>query len=422
MGPIFLKESSDLKRIEDSLNMLLKLSDQEGSNISCKIKDELAMAHIGAKGEDEIKYYETDDINGLKLFMQRFKTFPNKIFASLITEDMRKRANREFLDLDFDGYQFVQDIQKKYPSTKVHITEKRHINESEENLGMDTYKIILYVYDLKCVLSITPSLDSNNVIIYYSEYNLIKNIYSMLSNPKYIHEEKITPPKKMINLIVKTQSGYDLIENEIKQMYVDINKHYNDDFKKVDENIVKFLNEESSTGPVILKGEKGTGKTTYIRNLINTTNRRFIYLTNELASALADPTFIPFLREISGSVLIIEDCEKLVASREKGNYSAGIANLLNLCDGLLSDIFNIKIIITFNTDISNIDSALLRKGRLISLYDFGKLSVEKCNVLFEELGQEYRTDEPLVITDVFNHDIDTNSDCDNNKKTIGFGV
>lgn len=57
MGPIFLKESSDLKRIEDSLNMLLKLSDAEGSNISCKIKDELAMAHVGAKGEDEIKYY-----------------------------------------------------------------------------------------------------------------------------------------------------------------------------------------------------------------------------------------------------------------------------------------------------------------------------------------------------------------------------
>jgi hypothetical protein len=53
---------------------------------------------------------------------------------------------------------------------------------------------------------------------------------------------------------------------------------------------------------------------------------------------------------------------------------------------LLGESLGIQIIATFNTHISNIDKALLRKGRLIGLYEFKPLSMDKSKVLLEENG------------------------------------
>jgi ATP-dependent 26S proteasome regulatory subunit len=44
--------------------------------------------------------------------------------------------------------------------------------------------------------------------------------------------------------------------------------------------------------------------------------------------------------------------------------NAGLINILNNSDGLLSDELCIKFICTFNAPLKDIDEALLRKGRL----------------------------------------------------------
>jgi ATP-dependent 26S proteasome regulatory subunit len=65
-----------------------------------------------------------------------------------------------------------------------------------------------------------------------------------------------------------------------------------------------------------------------------------------------------------------------------------------LSDGLLSDCLNIQIIATFNTDLLNIDEALLRKGRLIAKYEFKELTNDrkknlskKLNIAFDKNNQ-----------------------------------
>ena len=211
------------------------------------------------------------------------------------------------------------------------------------------------------------------------------------------------------------------MDSDIKQVKVNIEKHYNDDFKKADKTIKDFIEEEDTSGLVILNGVKGTGKTTYIRHLINNTGRRFVYLTKEMASALTDPSFIAFLTEIKGCVLVIEDCENIVAARSQGNQSTGISNILNMCDGLLSDVFNIKIIATFNEDIRKVDSALLRKGRLVYRYEFKELSIEKTNALFKSLKIDYISDKPMTVADIFNFEKDNGSE-EQEKKKIGFNT
>ena len=93
-----------------------------------------------------------------------------------------------------------------------------------------------------------------------------------------------------------------------------------------------------------------------------------------------------------------------------------------MCDGLLSDILNIKIIVTFNTNLNNIDTALLRKGRLKYQYTFGSLCVEKTKALLKELyGDDYDTDnvtKPMILADIYN--IEDNNAMQTPRKTIGF--
>jgi glucose-1-phosphate thymidylyltransferase short form len=76
------------------------------------------------------------------------------------------------------------------------------------------------------------------------------------------------------------------------------------------------------------------------------------------------------------SVFVIEDAEELITSREEVRNS-NLSMLLNLTDGLLGESLGIQIIATFNTDVKNIDKALLRKGRLSQIYAFKALSIEE---------------------------------------------
>ena len=62
-----------------------------------------------------------------------------------------------------------------------------------------------------------------------------------------------------------------------------------------------------------------------------------------------------------------------------------------------------QIIATFNCDLTKIDSALLRKGRLIANYEFGKLDIESSKILSEKLG--YPGDqitEPMTLAEIYN--------------------
>ena len=87
-------------------------------------------------------------------------------------------------------------------------------------------------------------------------------------------------------------------------------------------------------------------------------------------------------------IIILEDCEEAIKDRKANGSPAAVSLLLNLTDGLLSDGLGLKFICTFNDDVKNIDKALLRKGRLVSKYEFKALCVEKANELLKTLYEE----------------------------------
>jgi hypothetical protein len=101
------------------------------------------------------------------------------------------------------------------------------------------------------------------------------------------------------------------------------------------------------------------------------------------------------------SVLIIEDAENVIMDR-KMNGNASVSNLLNISDGLLADFLNVQLICTFNSSLTLVDSALLRKGRLIAKYEFGKLSVKKAQQLSDHLGLKQKIVKPMTLAEITN--------------------
>jgi ATP-dependent 26S proteasome regulatory subunit len=126
------------------------------------------------------------------------------------------------------------------------------------------------------------------------------------------------------------------------------------------------------------------------------------------------------LIENANTIFVIEDAEDLLVSRDQFKNSS-ISMLLNLTDGLLGESLGIQIIATFNTHISNIDKALLRKGRLIGLYEFKALSIDKSKKLLEENGIiNTEIKQPMTLADSYNTEQNEFTINTNKRASIGF--
>jgi SpoVK/Ycf46/Vps4 family AAA+-type ATPase len=205
-----------------------------------------------------------------------------------------------------------------------------------------------------------------------------------------------------ISLVVIDRDGFSLKDIKNKKPKLQLDKNYNDDLIPLHDNLVRTLKTENSSGLVLFHGVPGTGKSTYIRFITSYVKKKIIFLSPRMAAKLDDPNFAKLLIENPNSVIIIEDAEDLLISRDTDKNS-GISMLLNLTDGLLGTTLGIQFICTFNTPVTNIDKALLRKGRLIALYEFGPLSPEKSKALLNDLGtQDFMVTQPMTLADIYN--------------------
>lgn len=214
--------------------------------------------------------------------------------------------------------------------------------------------------------------------------------------------------KNKIYVVYKTQHGFEKTGFKVKRVNVNLFENYNDDFPSVAKDIIAGLNKKNKTNLVILSGCPGSGKTTFIRYLASRIKKNIIFISPDMVNYITDPSFIPFLIKNNDSVLIIEDAEPALETRESGRTGA-VSNILNLTDGLLSDCLNISIVATFNTETNKIDSALLRKGRLLKNYKFEKLSAEKSTNLLKKLGHDVKATQPMSLSDIYYYAEDNNA-------------
>lgn len=134
---------------------------------------------------------------------------------------------------------------------------------------------------------------------------------------------------------------------------------------------------------ILMKGEGGTGKSNYAREMLAHRGWDHVFLVDQ-ESVIVRDDFIDFVRGLKdGSVLLIEDGDRLLGKREDGN--SRMSALLNAVSGVATK--DIRIIITVNLKTLNgVDEALLRSGRLFQLLTFEKLSLPDARAFMTSLN------------------------------------
>jgi hypothetical protein len=257
----------------------------------------------------------------------------------------------------------------------------------------------------------------------------VNSVYYQNDNPKakehlntlfseYI--EKYISKESKVSILLKTQIGLEIKTHSIKPYRIDFETMYNNDFFEVHTRVKNALTNDNK-GVVLFHGIAGSGKTNYIKWLTSQIpNKKFIFVPTTMIGSLTDPAFISLLIGNKNSVLVLEDCENYIAERTAFNSNTDVvSSILNIADGMLSDVLECQLICTFNSDISKIDSALLRKGRLIAEYKFKELTVEKCNKYLQSTDRDFRVDKPYSLAELTNIDIKELKEQDKQTK-IGF--
>lgn len=186
----------------------------------------------------------------------------------------------------------------------------------------------------------------------------------------------------------------------------ELSLNYGSAFPQWEENFIATL-QNGATGATILRGEPGTGKTTFLRHLLSKLmdTHVFYYLPSRFHSLLSSPDLVEFwMREKNSTsrsrCLIVEDAEALLAERANDNRDA-VSDILNIADGLMGDYLDMHLIFTVNCRLDRIDPAILRRGRLIGFHEFRRLSQQEGQDLAHAKGLTIQPMEDYSLADIY---------------------
>lgn len=176
---------------------------------------------------------------------------------------------------------------------------------------------------------------------------------------------------------------------------------------------LKQLQAETPNGRILLfEGPPGTGKTFLVRALLNQAaeGTNFILIPPDTMDHIASPRFTKMLIEFCSThtgpcTLILEDADNILVPRGMDNMSA-ISSLLNASDGILGSVLDLRIVATTNAKRTDIDPAIMRRGRLCKHIQVGPLPVEQARAKLARLigdpaQAEARVTKAMTLGDVY---------------------
>lgn len=189
-----------------------------------------------------------------------------------------------------------------------------------------------------------------------------------------------------------------------------IEDNYTDGVVSDIEYIIENLQCKTPVGRIIIfSGEPGTGKTHLIRSIMEEVQKAtFIIIPPGMVSSLTGPELMSFFIQykahfLSPIVLVIEDADMCLTERASDNMSL-ISGLLNISDGIVGNLMDVRIIATTNVEMKDIDSAILRPGRLLKKVNLTKLSAGKATNVYRRLVDKWDApaiEKPMTLAEVY---------------------
>ena len=195
------------------------------------------------------------------------------------------------------------------------------------------------------------------------------------TTPRYINVYKWDRSKNMIRInrtaIDSANRGHESFYPFVKQGMNALMKEYS----------------ESTVPVLLLIGPPGTGKSTFMRTMVCEgpfADRKASLIFG--TAAKPETNFIDVFYDGGSEILLVEDADEILLPRVEGNSI--MADLLNNTSGVVGA--KKKIVISTNLeDLSNVDSALLRGGRLFGIVSFRKLSYQESLAVLEAVGNKH---------------------------------
>lgn len=215
------------------------------------------------------------------------------------------------------------------------------------------------------------------------------------------------PRKGLVFTLARTMGGYTLSRLGVAGTPLE-RGNYTPEVLKSYDHVVTDLNTEAPCGRlIILSGTPGTGKTFLVRSLLaQAPKAAYVLVPAHLVENLSGPEMLPALtsakNEFNGPiVLIIEDADKVLVNRKDGDMNA-ISAMLNLGDGILGAVLDIRILATTNAEKLEMDPATRRKGRLCRYIEVGPLPADLASKALHRLtGKIKDFSGPMTIADVY---------------------
>lgn len=370
-----------------------------------------------------------DELDGFEIWRNRFGSHPSIVFhGGTLTDDDRYDIDRETLASE-TGTKILADtkaavglvveqmctLEIKHTEVKWYINARSGVCSAYIATGNTQDQIVIVIQHM---------VGKNGKAINVYANTLTYKVEALIAWVDTAFPQEAKRKQDVIKIITQCGNDYDMtsinLEDEQHEFDTD---NYNNDFIPVADRIVADLNVKNKSGLVLLHGVPGTGKTSFLKWLLRAVSeKQIIYVPPEMTEHLASPSFMTFLiARARNSILLIEDAENVLLERVEGGSQA-VSNILNISDGILGNVLKMQLVCTFNRDLTEIDKALRRPGRLIAEYEFCALTSDKTEKLMKKLyGDSVVCTKPrMTLAEIYNFERMPEKNNLNAKKFVGF--
>lgn len=202
---------------------------------------------------------------------------------------------------------------------------------------------------------------------------------------------KLRPPSSRAMVVVNTMRGMELHSiGTIDTPLVRLN--YSSGTLADYDHIVSCLSSRNPCGRLgLLTGPPGTGKSYLIRAIATEVEALFVLIPASLAGSLSGPEIMPVLiqNKVKGTpiVLVIEDADTCLSKDARSANPDGLADILNLGDGLFGQLIDVRVIATSNSERIDLDPAITRPGRMCRHLSAASLERSEATAAFEAIAE-----------------------------------